>query len=215
MNTYDFPKRTQETGEPRKNYDIIYAPLFYEWQRILTKHTFVFAADEFLKQYWFSIKNIWRLYLYFSLKNSIFLPIFSLRLLRLPLAFHLLSTSMNLFGLFAITTFFRPFLDCWRWQLETWFLCGAVKLFYESRHLYEAPSNASSLQVFNDLLLQAPTNKNLNTQNVPTCYFMWNVSGSRKHMLITQASEKDWTRVWVTGIIFHTKSCAVAQWRRL
>lgn len=92
MNTYDFPKRKQETSEPRRNYDIIYAPLFYEWQRILTKHTFVFAAVEFLKQYWFSIKNIWRLYLYFSLKNSIFLPIISHRLLRLPLAFHLLST---------------------------------------------------------------------------------------------------------------------------
>lgn len=141
MNTYDFPKRKQETSEPRRNYDIIYAPLFYEWQRILTKHTFVFAAVEFLKQYWFSIKNIWRLYLYFSLKNSIFLPIISHRLLRLPLAFHLLSTSMNLFGLFAITTFFRPFLDCWRWRLGFLiFLCGAVELFYESRHLHEAHS---------------------------------------------------------------------------
>lgn len=75
---------------------------FYEWQRILTKHTFVFAADEFLKQYWFSIKNIWRLYLYFSLKNSIFLPIISLRLLRLPLCFPLA---------FHVNEPFRPACD--------------------------------------------------------------------------------------------------------
>lgn len=52
--------------------------IFYEWQQILTKHTAMFSSAKndffFLKIYWFSIKNIWRLYLYFSLKNSIPFP---------------------------------------------------------------------------------------------------------------------------------------------
>lgn len=37
-------------------------------------HTLVFSTNDFcFKKYWLSIKNIWRLYLCFSLKNSIFL----------------------------------------------------------------------------------------------------------------------------------------------
>lgn len=50
--------------------------LFYERQQILTEHTAVFSTNDFSSEkYWFSIKNIWRLYLYFSLKNSIsFIP---------------------------------------------------------------------------------------------------------------------------------------------
>jgi hypothetical protein len=61
---YDLSKRKK--GRKHKNYDTIYAfSFFHERQQILTKHKFVPGVNVlFFGKYWFSIKNIWRLYLF-------------------------------------------------------------------------------------------------------------------------------------------------------
>lgn len=63
-----------ERSRGTRNYDILCCSAFQERQQILTKHTFLAVPTAEL--YRFSIKNIWRLYFYISLKTSLSLALF-------------------------------------------------------------------------------------------------------------------------------------------
>ena len=89
-------KTSRSTKWKHKNYDTIYASsFFHERRQILTKHTFVPFINVFsFKKYWFSIKNIWRLFPF----------IFHLRIsnsYRRQKCFFFFFASMNFFSILA------------------------------------------------------------------------------------------------------------------